>query len=360
MSHRLTLISSLCCTAAISLALTACATEPLPLEPEATADEGPAASTLEGPIVEVLRPTADGRAHYRFQFIAAEGMIAVLSETPYGYPEPVLPQECALDTFLRVAADDDLVPAELRRHCGDPSAEAGPRRTRELRKPGGEFQLQPVTDEPTIAAVPSLCTSSGYASRLDTLRDLAAYRAPKSQCTCNLGARWNLDGCAWIDGSGNILQQCSALDHQSFLMQAVSGFYCIPGETTCQAVPNPACGHNWTVFDDNNNGNWSAWQRPSVGADLNTRTRVDFASCTSASTTGFWKMRQQSTNAWGAEHPISVSGLNTATLTLSGPVSGGDYVGWDFFVRLDGASFQVASAWVYMEGIDASTCPMNL
>jgi hypothetical protein len=45
---------------------------------------------------------------------------------------------------------------------------------------------------------------------------------------------------------------------------------------------------------------------------------------------------------------------------LSGPVSGGDYVGWDFFVRLDGASFQVASAWVDMEGIDASTCSMNL
>lgn len=346
-------------TMSAALLLSACATEEVST-PELVSHGEPAVGVVaDGPIAEVLRPTDDGRAHYRFQFTAAEGIVATIAETPHGYPEPIIPGECALDTFLRVADDDALVPDELRRHCGDPSVDAGPRRVAELRKPGGELELKPAISGPGIASQP-LCTSGGYADRLDDLRALAAYRPSVSQCTCDFGALWNANGCAWVNSSGAIVQACTPGDYQYFLMQAPSGFFCAPGHTTCSPVPDPACAHNWSVFDDNNNGNWSAWQRFSVGADLNTETRVSFAACNSSPVTGYWRARAQSTHAWGNEQPFSISGSSSGTIHLSGPVSGGDYVGWDFFVRLDGTNFQVASAWVYMEGLDASRCPMNL
>lgn len=359
MDHRLlSIMRPLWWVASFSLVLSACATEPLPDEVEPPDDEPPLASVLEGKIAEVLRPTDDGRAHYRFQFLAAEGMIAIAAETPLGYPEPLLPRECALDAFARVASDDTIVPDELRLHCGDSSVAEGPRSARELRKPGGELKFQPTTNDLGIAALPSLCTSNGYASRITTLQNLASYRPTIPDCTCNLGAAWNLSGCAWIDGDGDIIEQCSDLDYQFLLQQGASGFYCLPGQTTCEQVPNTACNHTSSVFNDS--GGWNSWQRWSVGADLNTETRVDIASCNSTPVTGYWRMRQQSTDAWGAQHPFSVAALATTSLVLTGPISGGDYVGWDFFVRLDGSAFQVASAWVYMEGRDASTCPMNL
>lgn len=356
-------------------ALSACATEPVPgddaddLAGPAPADElvsrgdRPPPLIADGPIADVRRPTADGRASYRFQFLAAEGVVATIAETPGGYPEPLIPSECALDTFLRVAADDALVPDELRRFCGHESAGAGARRVAELRKPGGELELAPAgaaRGSLGIAAVPSLCTSTGYANRLTDLRAAASYRPSVPDCTCNFGAAWNNTGCAWVDGDGDIISQCEPADYFFFLSQAPAGFYCLPGHTTCEPVPDPACAHTWQVYDDNDNGNWSAWQRFSTGADQNTETRVYFAACDASPVTGYWRMREQSTDPWGQQHPFSISGSSTGTVHLSGPVSGGDYVGWDFFVRLDGDNFQVASAWVYMEGRDASDCPMNL
>jgi hypothetical protein len=202
--------------------------------------------------------------------------------------------------------------------------------------------------------------SSDLATRLTQLTSAASYRPTVPDCTCNLGAAWNNTGCAWVDGDGDILQLCEPADYAFFLSQAPAGFYCLPGHTTCQQVPDPACAHTWQVYDDNDNGNWSGWQRFSTGADVNTETRVDFAACNSSPVTGYWRMREQSTDPWGPQHPFSIAGSSSGTVHLSGPVSGGDYVGWDFFVRLDSPNFQVASAWVYMEGRDASDCPMNL
>jgi hypothetical protein len=69
-------------------------------------------------------------------------------------------------------------------------------------------------------------------------------------------------------------------------------------------------------------------------------------------------MKRQPTHAWGAQHPLAFPAGHTTVYWFSAGTEGDLWDGWDFWVRAEGDTVRVISAWVAMEGLNASVCPI--
>lgn len=318
------------------------------------------------PVTEVTLPTADGQAAYSFRFDhMAEGPILTTITSPLDHPMPIVPTECALDTFLRVVSGETLVPSALIEHCLSPADRVA------LGLPGegpvtvrAGFLQEP--DAPPIVYAPppvAQCYSTGFQERVDELEEQAAYQpiVPTScGAECELGILWSQDGCAYVDEDFNNLGSCSALDYAWVLGMGLSGHHCLDyGEYQCQFEPDPACAHTEHVY-----GDWgpysSWWQRTSNGQSETTRVRVEVASCDpNQGVSGWWRVKQSSGGSFGPQNPVYWGAGTYTSLTLSAGWNGNDeWRGWDFQIRAEGSGFRVISAWTEMQGKDRFECPI--
>lgn len=115
---------------------------------------------VDRPLADIVVPTPDGTAPYRFRFFAGDGgKIATVVEIPFGAARPVLEDECALDTYLRVARVGDPIPAALLAACPRTHADAAVAR----RVAASDASQLAFTAAASAAA---LCTHSSFDSRI--------------------------------------------------------------------------------------------------------------------------------------------------------------------------------------------------
>ena len=316
------------------------------------ADDAPA-PTDEHVLAEFERPTDDGLAHYVFRFVEDDGAIATLVGTPLGYPAPV-DDPCALDTFLKVAPDDAVVPLELRRACGD-VGDPSPRRVADLRTPALTFAVKPLTAE--TGAGP-FCTSAAYSARASKMLDAAKTVQPvyDIEWLCDVEARLDLDEetCERIDvSSGATLGSCD-----------FGAFYNQCGEVT------PCCaeGHFWKgwrydlcthpVTAATTPVTWADWEGNSgYGAS---KFQAEVSACVPNATTVIsWKKRNSINEAWGPNHETIVNGGYWWVLKLdSGTAPDGTYRGALYVVHATGTDVRPAFVAAIMQGMDRTTCPV--
>jgi hypothetical protein len=309
-------------------------------------------------------PTEDGSEHYTFTFSTVDdGALAILIDTPIGYPRPLIDDECALDTFLRVAPPDHSVPAELLAECGaEPGAEeASPHalvRAGDLAL--AEHTLRLERSPPTRRC--SLSSPQKVAAELEAL---AEYQAPMPQCEwgCDARVEWNTFGCPHdpvtcycklLDGDGNFISSCNATGAASYY-GAAWGNLCVEPTVSCYAVPNPECKPESWVYSDSN---YSVWQR--TGTNI-TRVRVEIENCGSRSTEGWWRTRPSSSSPWSSSVAYTGAANADQTLILSAGWDAQDrWRGWDFQIRAESEKLNIASAWVRMTGKDRHACSLML
>jgi hypothetical protein len=319
-------------------------------------------------LAEVAIPTEDGQASYRFRFARVDdGPMLATIESPLGYPAPRIPTECALETFLRVARADSLVPSELIEECLSPAERV------ELGLPGeGAVSVRAValqdpesTLEFDAQAADALCNADAFDKRVAELKVLAAYQPDipiNCQSECEYGVIWDGTGCGYIDENGTNLGLCSDLDYQTLLMQyGPYGFLCLEqGPPVCDFVPNPECAHTEYVLGDW--GPFGVWERKSNEFSRTTRVRVEVSSCDPEEpTTGWWRMKENSADPFGAQNPVFWPAGTHSTLILSAGWDESDnWRGWDFQIHAAGTNFHVANAWVELQGKNRFRCPLAI
>ena len=321
------------------------------------------------PVTEVTLPTADGRASYSFRFDRmAEGPILTTIETPLDYPIPIVPTECALDTFLRVASSDTLVPSELIDYCLSPTARAalGLPKEGEVTVRAGYLQ-DPEAPPLGYAAgnALALCNTPGFQARVAELEEKAAFQPlipTNCETPCEYGILWNQQSCAYVDENFNNLGPCTNDHYLWVLGMGLSGHYCVEaGPLQCDFEPNPACAHTAHVY-----GDWgpytSWWQRESNGQSQTTGVRVEIATCDpNQATSGWWRMKQSSGDSFGPQTAVDWgAGTHTALILSAGWNGNHEWRGWDFQIRAEGNDFHVISAWVEMQGKHDLLCPIKL
>lgn len=340
------------------------ATESLAARPDTEPESpvsGPAAETL----AEVEVPTADGKAVYRFRFSRVDGVVLTAMEVPFGHAIPEVPSECALDTFLRVAPADSVVPPALIQHCLTPAeraarglsaGEASVRAAR-LRDPASRL-------EPSHHTAGALCNQEEFDERVGELRALARYVPDVEVCEagpCTLGAIWDMWQCHYVDANGDHAGACEPEMYFSLLQQSLSGETClVEGPPSCSMQPNPWCTHGAAAFGDF--GPYWAWDRKSediFAPGTTTRARVEVSQCNAQEGgPGWWRMKRQPSHAWGAQHPLTFPAGHTSVYWLSAGTEGDLWDGWDFWIKAEGDTVRVISAWVAMEGLNADVCPI--
>jgi|GEM_PF-3998122 len=360
-------------TLAATLGATACVIEEAPYdgapdfgEPDGNEqDAGPEVEMT--PFADIRVPTDDGAAAYRFRFATVEnGPIVTLVESPLGYPEAAIPDECALDTFLRVADANAEVPRALVRECGVPQADGSRRTMREGEPPmrAGELNTAGLSLGFGRVVLPRECTKSVFDDRVNELEELASYQPlVNTNCEqeCELFVAWNNTGCAFYNGDGVFQNNCSSADYTALLAQyGPFGQVCLEyGGWECDQVPNPECAHNeWIIGDW---GPWNTWTRQSSNTSRTTRVRAEVTTCGSTATQGGWYAKKNANDSWGTKHNVTFSAYSTSVLVLSAGWDGNNnWRGWDFKITGQGSNFRVATAWVELQGKNRFTCPLKL
>lgn len=327
----------------------------LSVSPACVVDEGEGAPEV---LAELSVPTEDGLAEYRFELSRlADGPLVTRIESPLGYPEVVVNGECALDTFLRVAPADMVVPEALLAECGVPGADGG-RRALAATDPvftAGELRrgdLALATEPPRRR-----CSRSEFDHRLDELRALASFQpsVPDCELECLVWAEWDESSCVFVypDGSWD---ECSALDHQFLLTNyGPSGQGCAEQDLVCgPPIPAPACDHTeWVIGDW---GPYGVWQRESAGSKTS-KVIAELSNCGGETGRGWWQAKEDS-GPWSSQQVVPLAPNALTTIVLSAGVMNGDWRGWDFRLHADGSKLHAATAWVELQGRNAATCPI--
>ncbi|HWN71561.1 MAG TPA: hypothetical protein VNM90_28180 [Haliangium sp.] len=319
-------------------------------------------------LAEVTIPTKDGQASYRFRFDRIDdGPVLTIIESPLGYPAPDVPTECALDTFLRVAPADSLVPAALIEHCLTPAerVERGLPEAGEVSVRAADLQdpTQILALDYQAAAQGAACTTQAFAQRVNELEVLAAYVPTVPVCQpgeCEFAVAWDLENCQFMDGNGNFDSYCSPAYHASLLYEAVSGYKCLQySPPSCVAVPDPFCSHTWFVLGDW--GPFGVWQRTSNGFSETTNVRAEVSVCSvQEPATGWWRMKREAADPFGAQHPLTFAPGALTTIILTAGAQNDLWRGMDFQIHAEGDNMHVISAWVYMQGLIYSRCPVAI
>ena len=318
---------------AICVAICGCATEPT------TAGQARV-------IADITRPTDDGLASYRFEFVELDGAIATTIASPVGYPvfDPV---GCALDTFLRVAPDTAEVPIELRRACEGADVASGPPvRVAELRPTGAALQSQ------VQSATGPYCSGASFDTRLQKIEDAVAFQATEAigELVCDVGI---FAGCTLYNlHTGQFIGLCDPLQGPP-----------IGGPPDCWAwhteyhnVPNPACDH--PIWTGGSYGPWLDWENVTP-FDVS-RLRFEVSACSNDTTVVYWQMRRSSDDPYSDPKYYIYNTAVYVTLTLDAGTSNGDWSGARFLLHANGNGVHPMIAGARMKGIDRSDCPIGL
>lgn len=307
------------------------------------------------PIADLSVATPDGNASYRLRFFAGEGnAIATLVDVPAGYAKPLLDEDCALDTYLRVAPADAAIPPALVAACPRTPAQPLVQSVADLEPPerGLVFDASAAPTEP-------LCAKSAFDNRVDELEKLAAYQPTiyPYHLECDSWVGWDGGGCVYHDNGGNL--QCDDAYYQSLISTyGPEGYLCF--HQTLVADPphlDAACAHPEWIFNDW--GPWTTWERASVAANIS-KTRAEISVCGTSGAKAYWQTRQSTDVPWGAQHKFDINGNGLSILTLSAGSVGAYYDKWDFRIHAAGSQIRAASAWVDMSANKHADCPMKI
>lgn len=327
-------------------------------EPEPEPEPGPIAAPTDDvgqgeatPLAELRAPTADGAAEYVFKFYEADGDVATFIGIPDGYPAPELDGDCALDIFLRVAADDAIVPAAVRRACGD--HDPAERRAAELRPAELTLQVGPIT-----AISGPFCTTQKYATRYAELLSAAAWVPHDEVCTHDC-VHWGFNPFpfCFIYENDVLSRECNALEYDYVVSHfGDSGFECEVAE--CHDVPRAECAH--LAGGESTYGPWAAWV--SQSDDKVSKLQAEFSNCAqTASMVVSWKRRTNAASPWGATTSVPLGGGAWWKFQLdSGTSSAGNYVGRGYYLTATGANLTAMWVAAAMGGISRSACPSGL
>jgi hypothetical protein len=276
-------------------------------------------------------------------------------DVPIGAPQPELPDECPLDTFLRVAPDDALVPPALLAACGRAADAAVPHTAGELDTAHLALAIGPA------ALTGPLCTREAFDSRAVALAKDAGYVPKIQSCDqeCVWGEVWDQTSCAVVDGDGNFLGWCDPGVYADLLeFVGPYGEYCEEYQpVNCQWVPNPACDPTVATYPDW--GPWLDWQRFSTFPT--TAMRVETSVCGPDGASAYWQDKAKSGDAWGVKHTFAIPGNYISVLTLhAGWDANGTYLGRYYLGHVSGFGFHVASAWLGMVGDPHLSCPLKI
>ncbi|MEO8550490.1 MAG: hypothetical protein ABI678_10965 [Kofleriaceae bacterium] len=303
----------------------------------------------DGLIAELERPTADGTA-YTFRFSVTDGVVAKEVFTPAGHSPPV-DDECALDTFLRVAADDAVVPMELRRSCATHDLPAlGEHATvAELRPSGLTFQI--------AAASGPACTESAYNARYNALVTAASY-------VRTISVQTGFDCYIWY--SLGPFGQCIAWDANGTTVLCNAAQIPDDGPPGClvwhdlySPEPDPDCEHNitsWGAF----NPAWADWQVTTPTSTVSA-ARFEVSACGSSDqSAASWQSRRHTTDAWNTLHVTVWNGIGLYQIVLDSGTSSGNWSGNQFQFKTHGTAVRPMFAGARMQGLDRGQCASHL
>lgn len=314
-------------------------------------DVDPEPAVQDGLIGEFEHAAPDGAA-YKFRFSVIDGVVVKEVFTPAGQPPPV-DDECALDTFLRVAPDDAEVPTVLRQSCArhDVAALRARATVGELRRVGLVLEL-------SNGSGPA-CTESAYNARYNTLVTAAGY-VP----TVNLPTGIAPDAYYLLGGDGS----CSVYDAHTGAFK----YWCDPTQipddgppgwwqwhTTYTPGPDPDCAHNissWGAFSPS----WLDWQ-VSTPTSTVASARFEVSACSSAGqSSATWQTRRHTTDAWGTIHATVWSGAGLYQLSFDSGTTSGNWAGNQYQFQAHGNGVRPMYAGARMRDLDRSECPSHL
>jgi len=305
----------------------------------------------DGLIAELEHSTPDGAA-YTFRFSVEDGVVATEVFTPAGQLPPV-DDACALDTFLRIAPDDAVVPMVLRRSCAthDRPELATTATVAELRPSGLTFQI-------SNAAGPA-CTESAYNARYDALVDAASY-VP----TINIPTGESCDAIYFLGGDGSCAVYSAHTGDFLYLCDPTQ----IPDDgppgcwawhTTYTPGPDPDCEHNissWGAF----NPAWLDWQ-VSTPTSTVSAARFEVSACSSSGqSSASWQSRRHTTDAWNPLHVTNWNGIGLYQIVLDSGTSSGNWAGNQYQFKAHGNGVRPMYAGARMRDLDRSECPSHL
>lgn len=314
-------------------------------------ESAPDRGAQDGLIAELERPTPDGTA-YTFRFSVVDGVVTKEVFTPAGQLPPV-DDECALDTFLRIAPDDAVVPMELRRSCAshDLPALGAHATVAELRPTGLAFQISNATGP--------ACTESAYNARYNALVTAASY-VP----TVNLPTGVSCDAYYFLGGdlscsvynahTGDFMYLC---DPTQIPDDGPPG--CWAWHTTYTPGPDPDCAHNissWGAFSPS----WLDWQVSTPTSTVSS-ARFEVSACSSSGqSSASWQARRHTTDAWGTLHVTVWNGVGLYQLSFDSGTSSGNWAGNQYQFKAHGNGVRPMYAGARMRDLDRSECPSHL
>ncbi len=309
----------------------------------------------DGLVADISVPTDDGAAAHRFQFVVDGDVIATYVDSPAGYPAPVIEDDCALDTYLRVAPDDAVVPEALLHICDPDGAQ--------LRRAAAPTVAELRTDDHVLelaAASSEFCSIPAFVEREANLAERAAFIPDKYSCTpgeCTTFVVWDQQYCRITNSAGVILDWCDPITAAFYQSMAPLGSACIASAPpSCEWAPNHACDHPAPVDSTYlQQPKWSM-QRYNV-----TRVHLQVSGC-GTKRTGSWQ--QDTGSGWGSKHTFDTGGDSYRQLTLSAGWTASDkWKGRGFRVTVNGGKderFHAIAAWAKLAGKDRHECPLKL
>jgi len=341
---------------ATAQAITACATEPL-ATPEPVVDESAADDAIRAvPLADISVPTPDGRASYRFKFFETDGVIATSVTVPFGYAVPVA-DDCALTTFLRIAAEDALVPPQLIAACASGSQALVSRRVRDFwptaRGLDTTTELAAACSHPTFnARTAALTSDASYIPNHSACVDRISWDFHYSPADEHYCYHTNAGGYPTIRCNDDEIDIAEDINEHSY---ELSGTYCLD----YGSVPNHACDHDSAAFGDW--GPYTTWTRepPKVA----TKVRMETSVCLGTTAMTRWKQRYHWADPWSASH-YDVIDAGLTVMTLSAGWDGDDH--WNkryfslFASNLDDSTLHVGTAWLDLAGKNRFTCPSGI
>lgn len=311
----------------------------------------PATESSDRVLAHVERTTPDGKDHYTFEFREVDdGAIATLVGSPLGYPL-FESRGCALDDYLAVAADDEIVPIELRRAC-TPVVDPTPVRVVDLRT-GTAFEPPARSASATTGPY---CTRSGYDNRYNALLAAAKEVATKTvntQVCDKICARQGNVCTIWtVDENGDKGTPVGLCEPQT----VDEGDSCCVTKPGTKQVQNTACIHD--VVGWGSYGAWLDWERNTpYGVS---RLQAEVSTCTEGATTVFfWQSKRDEASAWSDTHYVNLYGPSYWMFMLTAP-HGSKWGGAKYRVHANGPAAYPMLAGAMMEGIDHDKCPTGL